>query len=207
MIFPFDLLKEKVHELRIHAENDGEPGNGDGYAAKLNLFAASGKKLGTVATDAIHNHMGIYTRKHPIEEGSGKMSKRVNIEGGHVSEVADEVLSDTYIRIFGEHDNILRQSAENGGIAAHDYISGGRVIYRSMFDPEARSWVVKNFVDDVEMLRANVDTGEVAGVVSERSGPCEQPGSLAFDKETGHLYYTDEDGDTHAFRDVGDPKK
>ena len=60
---------------------DGTVGD-PGYWSGLDHVLPDGTIVARISGDATHNHWGVYTRMHPLDDPSGKRVKRFEIEGG-----------------------------------------------------------------------------------------------------------------------------
>lgn len=209
-----DDIDMRFSNLNLYADHDGETST-PGYAAAIGLHASNGARLGTIAADGVHNHMGFYSRKYPMSSPKGKTIKRLNIQGGDVTDVGGQMLADTNVRFYSQHDNILKQSAEAGGIAAHDFISDGKTYVRQQYNPSTGHYEIGNPISGDTLLSIDPHNKQMAfgvdipglGTIPEVQDPSPDvlpEGKAVFDTVNERLIYTSEQtGESHWFRACG----
>ncbi|WP_338727929.1 hypothetical protein [Haladaptatus sp. DJG-WS-42] len=92
-------MADRQHSLSLQAQNDAAGTSSDAYACFVDYCGSDGTLLARTAADAEHNHWGVYTRKYPLDNPSGKRVKRLSMSGGMADTIA-RFMSPENVRIW-----------------------------------------------------------------------------------------------------------
>ncbi|MFC6797536.1 MULTISPECIES: hypothetical protein [unclassified Haladaptatus] len=120
-------MSERRHSLALHALDDAAGTSSDAYACFVDYCGSDGTLLARTAADAEHNHWGVYTRKHPLGNPSGKRVKRLSMSGGMADTIA-RFMSPENVRLWvdAEEQPILDLRSRRAGERVVIYVDSDR---------------------------------------------------------------------------------